>query len=133
MDIDDIVNEIENFGFHLEGKYTVRLIHNGNYGDGTVLNFRKGGTLAVAFGTDDGERLNDSHFGSAKFFHIYRFHDGNAELVEMRENIKIEEAATRKRQGQPPMPSPESMFLWAGDSGPTPESMFLWAGDSGPT
>ncbi|MCD6299257.1 MAG: methyltransferase domain-containing protein [Thermoplasmata archaeon] len=91
MDIDDIVNEIENFGFHLEGKYTVRLIHNGNYGDGTVLNFRKGGTLAVAFGTDDGERLNDSHFGSAKFFHIYRFHDGNAELVEMRENIKIEE------------------------------------------
>jgi len=91
MGIDDIVGEVEDSGFHLEGKYVKKLVHNGNYEDGTILNFRRGGTLVIAFGTDDGEKLNDSHFGSAKFFHVYRFHDGNAELVEIRENIKIEE------------------------------------------
>lgn len=42
--------------------------------------------LLVAFGTDDGEILNDDHVGMAKFFYIYDFSDGKAELIEKRKN-----------------------------------------------
>jgi len=90
MDIEDIIKEIENSGFHLERKYCKRLMHNGRNEIGTVLNFRKI-SFTVAFSTDDRKNLNDSHFGSAKFFHIYEFGNGKAEFVEERENIKIEE------------------------------------------
>ncbi|NIA09871.1 MAG: methyltransferase domain-containing protein [Nitrospiraceae bacterium] len=89
MDVEDIVEEIKSVNFHFDGKYLKTLVHDGNYEEGVVLMFRKG--VLIAFGTDDGEKLNDSHFGSAEFFHIYRFYDGKAELVEKRKNIKIEE------------------------------------------
>jgi len=90
MSIDDIVKEIENSGFRLERKYHKRLMHDGSNETGTVLNFRRA-SFTAAFGTDDKKNLNDSHFGSAKFFHIYKFGNGKAEFVEERENIKVEE------------------------------------------
>ena len=45
--------------------------------------------LLIAFGTDDGENLNNDHAGMAKYFHIYRFSNGKEELVERRENVKF--------------------------------------------
>ena len=47
--------------------------------------------LLVAFGTDDGENLNNDHVGMAKYFYVYRFRDGKEEFVERRENISYEE------------------------------------------
>ena len=43
--------------------------------------------LQVAFGTDDGENLNDDHVGMAKYFHVYTFSDGQEELIEKRKNV----------------------------------------------
>ena len=99
MDVNDIIKEIENHGFHLEGKYQKKLIHNGEYEVGTVLNFGKK-SLTVAFGTDDGENLNDNHFGSAKFYHIYQISNKKSKFVEEIENLKIEEDETT-RGGDP--------------------------------
>ncbi|MEA3402970.1 MAG: NifB/NifX family molybdenum-iron cluster-binding protein [Armatimonadota bacterium] len=46
--------------------------------------------LLVAFSTDDGEELKqDDHAGMATYFAVYRFHDGEAEFVERRENSKF--------------------------------------------
>jgi len=45
--------------------------------------------LLIAFGTDDGENLNNDHVGMAKYFHVYRFSNGKEELVERRENVKF--------------------------------------------
>jgi len=45
--------------------------------------------LLVAFGTDDGENLNNDHVGMAKYFYVYRFSNGKEELVERRENVKL--------------------------------------------
>ncbi|MDY6908031.1 MAG: putative zinc-binding protein [Chloroflexota bacterium] len=45
--------------------------------------------LLVAFGTDDGESLNDDHVGMAKYFYVYRFSDNRGELIEQRENVKF--------------------------------------------
>jgi predicted Fe-Mo cluster-binding NifX family protein len=45
--------------------------------------------LLVAFGTDDGENLNNDHVGMAKYFHIYRFSDGKEELIEKRKNVEF--------------------------------------------
>jgi len=46
--------------------------------------------LLVAFGTDDGENLNNDHVGMAKYFYVYRFSNGKEELVERRENVKFQ-------------------------------------------
>ena len=43
----------------------------------------------IAFGTDDGERLNNDHVGMARDFYIYRFSEGREELVEERPNSKF--------------------------------------------
>jgi len=43
----------------------------------------------VAFGTDDGESLNNDHVGMARYFYVYRFSNGKAEFVERRENAKL--------------------------------------------
>ena len=45
--------------------------------------------LLVAFGTDDGEMLNNDHVGMARHFHVFRFADGQEVLVERRENTKF--------------------------------------------
>ena len=45
--------------------------------------------LLIAFGTDDGENLNNDHVGMAKYFYVYRFSSGKEELVERRENVKF--------------------------------------------
>ena len=45
--------------------------------------------LLIAFGTDDGENLNNDHVGMAKYFYVYRFSNGKEELVERRENMKF--------------------------------------------
>ena len=45
--------------------------------------------LFIAFGTDDGENLNDDHVGMAKYFYVYRFFDGKEELVEQRKNVEL--------------------------------------------
>ena len=45
--------------------------------------------LLIAFGTDDGENLNNDHVGMAKYFYVYRFSNGKEELVERRENVKF--------------------------------------------
>ncbi len=48
-----------------------------------------GGELLIAFGTDDGENLNNDHLGMARYFHFYRFCDGEAYFVEERANSKF--------------------------------------------
>jgi uncharacterized metal-binding protein/predicted Fe-Mo cluster-binding NifX family protein len=45
--------------------------------------------LLIAFGTDDGENLNNAHVGMAKYFYVYRFSNGKEELVERRDNVKF--------------------------------------------
>jgi uncharacterized metal-binding protein/predicted Fe-Mo cluster-binding NifX family protein len=45
--------------------------------------------LLVAFGTDDGENLNNDHVGMAKYFYVYRFSNDKEELIERRENAKL--------------------------------------------
>jgi len=45
--------------------------------------------ILIAFGTDDGENLNNDHVGMAKYFHGYRFSNDREELVERRENVKF--------------------------------------------
>jgi predicted Fe-Mo cluster-binding NifX family protein len=45
--------------------------------------------LLIAFGTDDGENLNNDHVGMAKYFYVYRFSNGKEELVERRANVKF--------------------------------------------
>jgi len=45
--------------------------------------------LLIAFGTDDGENLNNDHVGMAKYFHVYRFSNGKEELVERIGNVKF--------------------------------------------
>jgi len=45
--------------------------------------------ILIAFGTDDGENLNNDHVGMAKYFHVYRFSNGKEELVERRESVKF--------------------------------------------
>ena len=47
--------------------------------------------LLIAFGTDDGESLNNDHVGMAKYFYVYKFSDGKEELVEQRRNVKFKE------------------------------------------
>jgi len=41
----------------------------------------------VAFGTDDGENLNNDHVGMAQYFYVYEFSNGREKLVEKRENV----------------------------------------------
>ena len=52
--------------------------------------------LIVAFCTDDGDNFNDDHFGTAKYFHIYKFSDGREEFIETRKNVKYEEDESLK-------------------------------------
>jgi len=52
--------------------------------------------LLIAFGTDDGKNFNDDHVGMAKYFYVYRFSNGRAELVERRENVKFKEDGSMK-------------------------------------
>ncbi|MFW6140201.1 MAG: NifB/NifX family molybdenum-iron cluster-binding protein [Acidobacteriota bacterium] len=46
-------------------------------------------SFLIAFGTDDGESLNDDHVGMAKYFYVYRFSGKKKEFVEKRENVKF--------------------------------------------
>ncbi len=48
-----------------------------------------GDGLIIAFGTDDGENLNNDHVGMAKDFYIYRFTDGREEFIEQRPSSKL--------------------------------------------
>lgn len=41
MELEDVINEIEGADFYLERKFFKKLIHNGSYNKGYVLNFRK--------------------------------------------------------------------------------------------
>jgi predicted Fe-Mo cluster-binding NifX family protein len=43
----------------------------------------------IAFGTDDGEHLNNDHVGMAKYFHVYDFADAEHKLVERRTNTSF--------------------------------------------
>jgi len=43
----------------------------------------------IAFGTDDGEHLNNDHVGMAKYFYVYEFADGKEKLVEQRRNTSF--------------------------------------------
>lgn len=43
--------------------------------------------LLIAFGTDDGENLNNDHVGMAKYFYVYKFLGGKEKFVEQRKNI----------------------------------------------
>jgi len=44
--------------------------------------------LLVAFSTDDGENMIKEHAGQAKYFDVYRFSEGNAVVLERRDNSK---------------------------------------------
>ena len=50
----------------------------------------------VAFGTDDGENLNNDHVGMARYFHVYRFRGGEENFVEQRKNIDFKEDESMK-------------------------------------
>jgi len=50
----------------------------------------------VAFGTDDGENLNNDHVGMAQYFYVYEFSNGREKLVEKRENTRFEGNETMK-------------------------------------
>jgi len=50
----------------------------------------------VAFGTDDGENLNNDHVGMAKYFYVYDFSSSQEQLVERRENVRFEGNETMK-------------------------------------
>lgn len=50
----------------------------------------------IAFGTDDGENLNNDHVGMARYFHIYEFSDGKEKTVEKRENVRFTGDETMK-------------------------------------
>ncbi|MEA2013733.1 MAG: NifB/NifX family molybdenum-iron cluster-binding protein [Thermodesulfobacteriota bacterium] len=52
--------------------------------------------LIIAFSTDNGEIFNDSHFGMASHFHVYKFSGGREEFVEIRKNVKYEEDESLK-------------------------------------
>jgi len=52
--------------------------------------------LVIAFSTDDGEIFNNSHFGMADHFHVYKFSDGGEEFIETRKNVKYEEDESLK-------------------------------------
>ncbi len=52
--------------------------------------------LLVAFGTDDGENLNNDHVGMAKYYHVYKFFNGKEELVERRKNVEFKGDETMK-------------------------------------
>jgi len=45
--------------------------------------------LLIAFGTDDGEHLNNDHVGMAKYFYVYEFAGGKEKLVEQRRNTSF--------------------------------------------
>ena len=50
--------------------------------------------LLIAFGTDDGENLNNDHVGMAKYFYFYEFSNGKEQFVERRENVHLKAAET---------------------------------------
>ena len=50
----------------------------------------------IAFGTDDGENLNNDHVGMARYFHIYEFSNGKEKIVEKRENLRFTGDETMK-------------------------------------
>jgi predicted Fe-Mo cluster-binding NifX family protein len=50
----------------------------------------------IAFGTDDGENLNNDHVGMAQYFHIYEFSNGKEKIVEKRENVRFTGDETMK-------------------------------------
>ncbi len=50
--------------------------------------------LLIAFGTDDGDHLNNDHVGMAKYFYFYEFSNGKEQLVERRENSQLKSAET---------------------------------------
>ena len=41
MGLDDVIGEIKNRHFYLQRKFYKKLLHNGNYNRGYILNFRK--------------------------------------------------------------------------------------------
>jgi len=52
--------------------------------------------LLIAFGTDDGESLNNDHVGMAKYFYVYKFSGNQEELIERRGNVKFDSDETIK-------------------------------------
>ena len=49
-----------------------------------------GDELLIAFGTDDGENLNNDHVGMAKYFYVYKFLNDKEVLIEKRKNVEFE-------------------------------------------
>lgn len=47
--------------------------------------------LTVAFGTDDGEKFINRHFGDAKFYDIYEIDENKAEFIKRINNTTDEE------------------------------------------
>jgi predicted Fe-Mo cluster-binding NifX family protein len=45
--------------------------------------------MIIAFGTDDGENLNDDHVGMANYFYVYDFSVVKEELIERRKNVRF--------------------------------------------
>ncbi|MCK4221488.1 MAG: hypothetical protein KAX25_01365 [Dehalococcoidia bacterium] len=50
----------------------------------------------MAFGTDDGEKLNNDHVGMAKYFYVYEFWGGKEKFVEQRINTSFTGDETAK-------------------------------------
>jgi predicted Fe-Mo cluster-binding NifX family protein len=52
--------------------------------------------LLIAFGTDDGQNLNNDHIGMARYFYVFQFSDGKEQLIERRRNLCIKGDETMK-------------------------------------
>jgi predicted Fe-Mo cluster-binding NifX family protein len=50
----------------------------------------------IAFGTDDGENLNNDHVGMARYYYVYEFSNGKEKIVEKRENVRFTGDETMK-------------------------------------
>jgi predicted Fe-Mo cluster-binding NifX family protein len=52
--------------------------------------------LSIAFGTDDGKKLNNDHVGMAEYFYVYEFSNGKEQLLERRKNVQFKGDETIK-------------------------------------
>ena len=68
--------------------------------------------ILIAFGTDDGENLNNDHVGMAQYFYVYEFSSGREKLVEKRENARFEEDETMKHGDPEKAKATSSVFTF---------------------
>ena len=56
-----------------------------------ALRHLSGVSIMVAFGTEDGKKITPDHFGSSRFFSVYKFTENGYEFIEQRQKVRYEE------------------------------------------